>query len=190
MSCLSLGFLSCQVGATPALRGRPCHPLTKFSSLSTPRALLPRCSHAPLLLCSSQPREGHADFHRILSFPNLPSPPQAKPDPSAQTSRPPHKARLLRVSSSAFTPSPASPRRQPRPSPPFRSASSSDAQSLGARQGFDLRPRPRPRPRLAARRRPFPPARAREPRPPVRGACALSAAPPRPSPLRRAARTC
>lgn len=39
-----------------------------------------------------------ADVHRITSFPNLLSSPQATPDPSAQTSRSPHKACLPSVS--------------------------------------------------------------------------------------------
>lgn len=45
--------------------------------------------------CFPQHRAGQADCHRILSFPNLPSPPQATPAPSAPTSRSPHRARLL-----------------------------------------------------------------------------------------------
>lgn len=95
--------------------------------------------HRPLKhvwLSTTCRNRSYSNQRSILSFLNFPSPPQAKPDPSAQTSRPPHKACLLRVSSSAFTPFLASPRRRPRPSSPFRAASSSNPQLLGARQGF------------------------------------------------------
>lgn len=90
--------------------------------------------------------------------PIIPEPsfsPQATPDPSAQTSRPPHKGRLLSallglrslpgITSQTATAVPSMP----------RAGNRRDAQPPAVRRDFDLLPRP------AARRCPFPPARAR-----------------------------
>lgn len=140
-------------------------PGPRFSGLSSGASRQLRACSKRSLICSPQPRVRPAGFHRITSFP-----PQAPPDPSAQTSRAPHKT-LPRVSLSVFSPSPASPRRLPRPCAPWRGGSSSDAHRR-------LSPLTSTSAGAHARALGVLPARARAPRPPARCACALRAAPP------------
>lgn len=151
---------------TPRLASRPepGRPLTLDKHFSLLR--LGQCH----LLAAMPPSEPGRSLVRSsqLGILNLPSLPQAPPDPNfATTSQSPSHT----VSFSAFSPFPTSPRTLPPPCPPCHARSGSDAHRLlPAGTSTSASAHARPRGVL--------PARARAPRPPALRACALRAAPP------------
>lgn len=146
----------------------PPAPTPPKHSSGAPRGL--DCQGAPRPTCSSEPRVGLAAFHRLLSFPNLPSPLRQR-----QTPLPKLRGLLTRAVSSvpflACAPFRASPRRRPRPCPPCRARGTAETPSR--RRSAVTSTSSHARPRDAAPSRP----RARAP-PTGRRACALGTAHP------------